>query len=38
MERIGRTVFMRALIGSKRYYCWNCRKEYLHFLGYLFPL
>jgi transposase-like protein len=37
MERISRSAFMRALIGSKRYYCWYCHQAYLYFLGYLFP-
>lgn len=36
MERIRRTVFMRVLIYSKRYYCRDCRQEYLHFLGHYF--
>lgn len=37
MERISRSALMRALIGSKRYYCWYCHQAYLYFLGYLFP-
>ena len=37
MQRIGRTVFMRALIGSKRYRCRECRKNYLRVLGHYFP-
>ncbi|MBE0619850.1 MAG: hypothetical protein IH605_04595 [Burkholderiales bacterium] len=36
LERIGRTIVMRALIGSKRYYCGNCRQNYLDFLGRLY--
>jgi len=38
LERTNRTLFMRLLIGSKRYYCWSCHREYLYFLGYLFML
>jgi transposase-like protein len=38
MERIDRTVFMRALIGSKRYYCRFCHKKYLYFRRRFFPL
>jgi transposase-like protein len=37
MQRIGRTVFMRVLIGSKRYRCRDCGREYLRFLGHYFP-
>ena len=37
LDRIGRTVLMRALIGSKRYYCWFCHQGYLSFLGRLLP-
>ena len=38
MERTPRSLVMRVLIGSKRYYCWNCFRGYLRFLGYLLPL
>ncbi len=38
LERVRRTVFMHALIGSKRYHCWHCRQDYLHFLGHFFRL
>lgn len=38
LERTSRTRFMRLLIGSKRYYCWSCHREYLYFLGYFLPL
>lgn len=38
MERTGRTSLMRILIGSKRYYCWNCCRGYLRFLGLSIPL
>jgi transposase-like protein len=37
MQRIGRTILMRVLIGSKRYTCRNCNQEYLRFLGRYFP-
>ena len=36
MKRIGRTFFMHALIGSKRFYCRDCGQEYLRFLGFYF--
>ena len=36
MERTPRTLFMRFLIGSKRYYCWSCHREYLYFLRSFF--
>jgi hypothetical protein len=38
LERTGRTALMRILIGSRRYYCWNCRRGFLYFLGYQIPL
>ena len=38
LERNNRTLFMRLLLGSKRYYCWSCHRDYLRFLGYFFPL
>lgn len=38
MERIHRTLLMRALIGSKRYYCRYCRRSYLQFSGRLFSI
>ena len=38
MERIARTVLMRALIGSKRYYCRFCRQDYLRLLGHFIRL
>ena len=37
MERVGRKPYMRALIGSKRYYCWSCHQSYFRFLGHTFP-
>lgn len=37
MERIRRTFLMRALTGSKRYYCRHCRSKYLCFRGYILP-
>ena len=37
MQRIGRTFFMRLLIGSKCYYCRECRQQFLVFLGHYFP-
>jgi transposase-like protein len=36
MQRIGRSFFMRALFGSKCYYCRDCRQEYLRFAGHYF--
>ena len=38
MERIARTIWMRVLVSSKRYYCRHCRESYLQFLERSFPL
>lgn len=36
LERIKRSALMRAVIGSRRYYCRFCYREYFCVLGHLF--
>ena len=38
IQRIARTRFMRALVGSKHYLCRYFRQRYLSLLGFVFPI